>query len=300
MNELMTQSAAPMALNVDTMTALARFADAMASSTVTVPDHLRGKPGDCLAVAMQAVQWGMNPFAVAQKTHVVSGRLGYEAQLVNAVVQASGAIRGSFKYEFAGDGSALACRVGAVLSGEAEVTWGEWLKVADVTTKNSPLWKVNPKQQLGYLQVKNWSRLYCPGAILGVYTPDELEQAAPVQAAPRHMGEIKPVAQEISGLSPELIAECEAAAAQGVAAYSDLWRGLGRDERRALAGEHERLKATAVAADAAKVGPWVDKIDAAASREDALAILEAGTLAVGDADRAVLADAFERAWTEGA
>jgi hypothetical protein len=35
---------------------------------------------------MQAAQWGMNPFAVAQKTHVVNGTLGYEAQLVNAVV----------------------------------------------------------------------------------------------------------------------------------------------------------------------------------------------------------------------
>ena len=40
----------------------------------------------------------MNPFAVAQKTHVVNGSLGYEAQLVNAVVQASGAIDGRFHY----------------------------------------------------------------------------------------------------------------------------------------------------------------------------------------------------------
>jgi hypothetical protein len=38
---------------------------------------------------MQAAQWGMNPFAVAQKTHVVNGTLGYEAQLVNAVVSSS-------------------------------------------------------------------------------------------------------------------------------------------------------------------------------------------------------------------
>lgn len=37
---------------------------------------------------MQAVQWGMNPFAVAQKTHFVSGKIGYEAQLVNAVITA--------------------------------------------------------------------------------------------------------------------------------------------------------------------------------------------------------------------
>lgn len=184
MNELTTTdapnvTAGAMMLNPAHLNAMIAFADMMARSSVTVPDHLRGKPADCMAIAMQAAQWGMNPFAVAQKTHIVSGRLGYEAQLVNAVVQQSNAIRGAFHYEYQGTGDALECRVGAVLRGETEVTWGEWLRSASVTTKNSPLWKVNPKQQLGYLQVKNWARLYAPGAILGVYTADELETIAP-------------------------------------------------------------------------------------------------------------------------
>ena len=167
--------------------ALVSFAEMMAKSAITVPDHLKGKPADCLAITMQALRWNMDPFAVAQKTHVVSGRLGYEAQLVNAVVAQSNAIRGAFKYEYLGDGMALECRVGAVLRGETEITWGEWLRNGDVTTRNSPLWKVNPKQQLGYLQVKNWARLYCPGAILGVYSVDELEVVAPPPAH-KHMG----------------------------------------------------------------------------------------------------------------
>lgn len=156
-------------------------ANVMASSKVTVPQHFRNSTGDCLAVVMQAMQWKMNPFAVAQKTHLVNGTLGYEAQLVNAVIQTSGSITGRFHYEYQGDGATLSCRVGAVIAGESEITWGEWLKSSDVTTKNSPLWKTNPKQQLGYLQVKNWARLYCPGAILGVYTPDELDQSLPAQ-----------------------------------------------------------------------------------------------------------------------
>ena len=192
MNDLTTQDAptanvGAMMFNPGAMNALLAFADMMAKSSVTVPDHLKGKPADCMAIAMQAMQWGMNPFAVAQKTHIVSGRLGYEAQLVSAVVQQSNAIRGAFSYEFQGTGDALECRVGAVLRGDAAITWGEWLRSGSVTTKNSPLWKVNPKQQMGYLQVKNWARLYAPGAILGVYTPDELEQIAPPPAS-KHMG----------------------------------------------------------------------------------------------------------------
>ncbi|WP_203384326.1 recombinase RecT, partial [Cysteiniphilum marinum] len=56
-----------------------------------------------------------------------------------------------------------------------EMVWGEFLSMSNVKVRNSPLWSTNPKQQLGYLQVKNWARLYAPGAILGVYTDDEIE-----------------------------------------------------------------------------------------------------------------------------
>ena len=38
------------------------------------------------------------------------------------------------------------------------------------------LWVSNPKQQIAYLGVKYWARLYCPEVILGVYSPDEVEQ----------------------------------------------------------------------------------------------------------------------------
>jgi len=34
----------------------------------------------------------------------------------------------------------------------------------------------NPKQQIAYLALKYWARLYCPAVVLGVYTPDEVEQ----------------------------------------------------------------------------------------------------------------------------
>lgn len=257
MNELMTQqptaqtalTTGSMLSNVALMESLHRFAVLMSESRVTVPVHLHGNVPDCMAVAMQAVRWGMDPFVVAQKTHIVSGRLGYEAQLVNAVVQSSGAIRSAFRYEYKGDGAAMACRVSAVLAGDQEATWGEWLKSSDVTTKNSPLWKVNPKQQMGYLQVKNWARLYCPGAILGVYTPDELVEVAPAPAAPRHMGDLKRVDAQAE-CPDDLRVLAEEASLFGVEAYRDFFAGLSRDDRKALASLHEGLKLAAAEADA--------------------------------------------------
>ena len=52
----------------------------------------------------------MNPFSVAQKTHFVNGAIGYEAQLVNAVICNSGMVDGSFHYEYRDEGGALECR----------------------------------------------------------------------------------------------------------------------------------------------------------------------------------------------
>lgn len=207
-------STANMLMNQQTMQSLYRFAETMAAGTVTVPKHLQKQPSDCLAVAMQAAQWGMNPFAVAQKTHLVNGTLGYEAQLVNAVLQSSGAIVGRFHYEYQGQGPQLTCRVGAIPKGEAEVVWGEWLCIADVKIQNSPLWKTNPKQQLGYLQVKNWGRAYAPGAILGVYTPDELEvmperEINPMPASAQGTSSAEPVKTSLKNrkAKPELVAD---------------------------------------------------------------------------------------------
>jgi hypothetical protein len=39
----------------------------------------------------------------------------------------------------------------------------------------STQWATDPYQQLCYLAVRKWGRLHSPGAILGVYTPDELD-----------------------------------------------------------------------------------------------------------------------------
>lgn len=173
------------------------LAKMMASSKVTVPKHLQNSEGDCSAIIMQAMNWGLDPFVVAQKTHLVNGVLGYEAQLVNAVVQSSNSIKGAFSYEYKDEGGTapnafVSCRVGAVLNGQKDITWGEWLASASVTTKNSPLWKTNVKQQMAYLQVKNWARMYCPGAILGVYTAEELQDTPAPERDVTSQGETLP------------------------------------------------------------------------------------------------------------
>lgn len=188
-------------LDVASMNSMVSLANIMATGKATIPQEYRNSPGDCLAVVMQAVQWGMNPFAVAQKTHFVSGKIGYEAQLVNAVITALAPTKDRLHFEWFGDWSkvigkfdikkgdkgeyrvpgwelkdeeGLGIKVWATIKGEDEPRMLE-LFLAQARTRNSTLWADDPRQQLAYLATKRWARLYCPDVIMGVYTPDEFE-----------------------------------------------------------------------------------------------------------------------------
>ncbi|SIR65751.1 RecT family protein [Aeromonas sp. RU39B] len=191
-------------LDVASMGAMVNLANIMSTGKATIPQEYRNSPGDCLAVVMQAVQWGMNPFAVAQKTHFVSGKMGYEAQLVNAVITALAPTKDRLHFEWFGDWSkvigkfeikrnqdgkeyrqpgwtmkdeeGLGIKVWATIRGEDEPRVLE-LYLAQARTRNSTLWADDPRQQLAYLATKRWARLYCPDVIMGVYTPDEFEDA---------------------------------------------------------------------------------------------------------------------------
>lgn len=281
LNTISTSSGA-LIMDIASMDSMYRMAEIMAKCKSTIPDHLKGNPGDCMAIVMQAISWKMNPYQVAQKTHVINGSLGYEAQLVNSVIQSSGVTVDRFNYEWygpwekiigkskvqqkaavgkygdkdykkaseyripdysMGDEDGLGVRVWATLKGEKEPRVLDLLLV-QASVRNSPLWATDPKQQLAYLAVKRWTRLYAPDVILGVYTPDEFEQTAQVEQKTQNMGAAEVV------IPAALLAQAKAAAGAGVAAYSKFWTDTGKENRNLLAGEHEGLKAAAIRADA--------------------------------------------------
>lgn len=194
-------STTSLVLDTESIDKMMKLADIMSRGVSTIPEHLRGNPSDCLAVVMQSMQWKMNPYAVAQKTHTVKGVLGYEAQLVNAVITSIAPTKDRLNYEWFGDWSKvtgkfkimngdkgeyrvpgwkladeqdLGIRVWATIKGEDKPRVLELL-LAQARTRNSTLWADDPQQQLAYLATKKWSRLHAPDVILGVYTPDELD-----------------------------------------------------------------------------------------------------------------------------
>lgn len=155
----------------------------MMSRGKLVPNHLQGSPGDCLMVIEQAGRWGMSPFAVAQSTSVIQGKLMFEGKLVAAALHTSGALATRLAYDYSGEGATRVVRVSATLAGETTPRFVD-VRLADAKTTNG-MWTKQPDQQLAYHGARVWARRYAPEVMLGVYAPEEME---PPASAPPYAG----------------------------------------------------------------------------------------------------------------
>lgn len=174
-------------LAIATMSDAMEFAKCMAISSVAVPPHCRNNAGVCLAITIQSIEWGMSPFAVANKSFVVNDRIGYESQLVHAVIEQRAPIMGRLRHSFAGEGDSRTCTVRATGTDGEEMVYTS-PPFGRIQPKNSPLWKTKPDLQLYYNTSRDWARVWFPDVLLGVYAEDEIREAVAIHkstATPR-------------------------------------------------------------------------------------------------------------------
>jgi len=184
----------------ESMGQVMEFAKVMAIGGVSIPPHLRNNPGACLAVCIQAVEWRMSPYAVANKSYSVNDRLAYESQLIHAVIEQRAPLVGRLRHRFDGEGDARTCTVWATAVGEPEPLSYTSPPIGKITPKNSPLWKTKPDLQLYYNASRDWARMYFPDVILGVYSDDELDPppARVMTAPPKTLSELVAKSQPVA------------------------------------------------------------------------------------------------------
>jgi hypothetical protein len=235
-----------------------QFASLMAKAGEMLPPHLRMKPALCLAVTMRAIHWGFDPFALAQETYQAKegGVIGYQAKVFVAALRSTGV---TLRFEFGGEivfdreparsarGNQVAphtatgtrrCTAWAMLDGErlAYTT----LELAQISPKNSPLWHIDPDQQLAYFAGRGWTRRYRPDVIMGAYSSDEVEEM-------RAMRDVTPRASGFAALAERARAEAADPGQQPVNEAS----GLGADEAELERAMEEARRAADEAAERA-------------------------------------------------
>ena len=201
-------SIANLIYNPEAYQRLEYMAELLCSQSGMVPEHLREKKGDMMAIIMQATRWDLDPVMVAQSTFVINGTIGYEAKLIQSVAKSNGGI--SFTGEYYGNWENIVgntrltnvTKKGKFGNYQASVEVPNWtnsdehgvgyvikghfpddtiieLDVPLVTCKprHSTNWTFNPKQQIHYTGVKRWVRQFTPHLAIGVKDYDDLYAA---------------------------------------------------------------------------------------------------------------------------
>lgn len=155
--------------NMGQVTELAQY---MAKAGAMLPEHLRGNPGMCMGVIMDAIQWRMNPYRLATQHMVVNNVGSYMSQAITAIINQHAAIQGRLVPRYTGKGDTRQCVLEPVTVDGQTLPYESPAK-GEIKPQNSPLWKTDPDQQLFYYSARAWARRYFPELLLGVYDVDE-------------------------------------------------------------------------------------------------------------------------------
>lgn len=166
------------------------MANLMSKAGPMVKDIYRDNAGACMALIAICAPYGLNPLMVSWKTYQTKpdAPMAYEAQVVIAMINASGVVPGGLRYRYEGEGPERRCTCYGTLRGETEPLEVVTPMLKDIGIKNSPLWKNDPDQQLAYYSGRAWGRRYKPEMFLGIYTTDEIE----TPRGPDHARDVTP------------------------------------------------------------------------------------------------------------
>ena len=159
---------------------MARVANMLSKSTI-VPQTYQGKPEDCFVAVEMAARMNTSPLFIMQNLYIVKGKPSWAGQACMAMINACGKFR-NVKHVYTGTRGTdnRGCYVTAVRISDGEEVCGTEVTmklVRDEGWISNSKWKNMPEQMLGYRAASFFARMYCPEALMGLQTYEEVIDA---------------------------------------------------------------------------------------------------------------------------
>ena len=182
--------------NKDQFNQLLRAAQ-MLSQTSIIPQSYQNKPQDCFVAIEMANRMGVSPMVVMQNMYVVKGKPSWAGQACTMLINSCGKFK-DVKHIYTGEKGKpnRGCYVTATrISDGSQVDGVEvtmQMAQSEGWTSNSK-WKNMPELMLAYRAAAFFARVYCPEALMGVQTADEIydADAIPVSGATKLTAALK-------------------------------------------------------------------------------------------------------------
>jgi hypothetical protein len=153
------------------------------------------KPDEAIALMLVAQAEGLHPATAARDYHVIQGRPALKADAMLARFQQAG---GSVQWKVYTDEQVTGIFTHPA-GGTLEVSW-TLAQAKSIGIANKDNWRNYPRAMLRARCVSEGIRSVYPGCVVGVYTPEEVEDFKPET---RHMGNVVEVSPDAG---PEMVA----------------------------------------------------------------------------------------------
>ena len=166
--------------NKDQFNQLLRAAQ-MLSQTSIIPQNYQGKPQDCFVAIEMANRMGVSPMVVMQNMYVVKGKPSWAGQACTMLINSCGKFK-DVKHIYTGEKGKpnRGCYVTAIRISDGSTVNGVEVTMqmaqAEGWTANSK-WRNLPELMLAYRAAAFFARVYCPEAMMGVHTTEEVYDA---------------------------------------------------------------------------------------------------------------------------
>lgn len=159
----------------------------MLSKMAIIPQSYQERPQDCFLAVEMASRMGVSPIVVMQNLYVVKGKPSWAGQACIMLINSCGKFKDVHHTYFGKEGADdWGCRVVATRVSDGEKVEGPKVTMgmakAEGWTSNSK-WKNLPELMLAYRASAFFARVYCPEALMGVQTADEVEDVSKSSAA---------------------------------------------------------------------------------------------------------------------
>jgi len=162
------------------MTQTWKMAEMLSKSNV-VPTSFRGKTEDCIIAIDMANRMNVSPIVVMSWLHVIQGKPSWSGQACISLINNCGTFRGRLDFVYTGEKGTSTYGCYAQIHRKDD---GKLIKGTEITlqmahdegwsTKPGSKWATLPEQMLAYRAAAFFARLYCPEALMGLQTTDEI------------------------------------------------------------------------------------------------------------------------------
>lgn len=176
-----------------------------------LPPHLKGKPASVFLLMGLAHQLGVAPMMVFQKVAVISGKPALGSELMIALLNRSGKIKGTVRYKWFGEegrpdrgcvASAMCAETGEMMEGQpitlALAQKSGWMR--------NQLWMNMPDTMLRHRAAAWLVRQYWPDVLLGLQEENEVRD---VDASPRDVTPAGSARERLAMLRAQAAPEAE-------------------------------------------------------------------------------------------